>query len=73
MIENLTGDSTVEDLKAMLLSITGVDPNCLRVLVGFPPREINLKNDFQKLDELLNHQNRETLIIEEVVDNRGEL
>ena len=71
MIENLTGDNTVEELKAMLFSITGVDPTALRVLVGFPPRELNLKNDLQKLDEVLNHQNRETLIVEEVIDNYG--
>ncbi|XP_054167477.1 ubiquitin thioesterase OTU1-like [Oppia nitens] len=69
MIECLTGDNNVEDLKAILLSITGIDPNGLRVLVGFPPRELNLRNNFQKLADLLNHQNRETLIIEEIIDN----
>jgi len=69
MIESLSGDNTVQDLKAIILSITGVDPSALRVLIGFPPRELNLRNDFQKLDELLSHQNRETLIIEEVIDN----
>ena len=71
MIDMLTGDNTVEELKAVLFSITGVDPTSLRVLVGFPPRELNLKNNLEKLDEVLNKQNRETLIIEERIDNYG--
>jgi len=70
MIETLTGDNTVQELKAMLFSITGVDPLALRVLVGFPPRQLDLNNDLQKLEDVL-HQQRETLIIEEVIDNYG--
>ncbi len=71
MIETLNGENTVEDLKAILFSITGVDPNSLRVLVGFPPRQLDLNNDLQKLDDILHQQQRETLIIEEIIDNYG--
>lgn len=71
IIENLTGENTVQELKAMLFSITGVDPNCLRILIGFPPKELDLNDDRQKLGEIL--QQRETLIIEYALDNCGEL
>ncbi len=68
IIENLTSENTVEDLKAILFSMTAINPKKLRVLTGFPPRELDLTHERDKLEHVL-HQQRETLIVEEVNDD----
>ena len=65
VIDNLSSANSVEDLKAILFSITGVNPNRLKVMVGFPPKVLDLSNDMQLLGDILS-QPKETLIVEEI-------
>ncbi|RWS29878.1 ubiquitin thioesterase OTU1-like protein [Leptotrombidium deliense] len=67
MLESLTEENSVEDLKAVIFSVTSINPMKMRVLRGYPPKTIDLNNDRLKLSSLQLNP-KETLIIEEVLD-----
>lgn len=73
VIDSLNEINCLEDLKAILYSLTGIAPNRLKVLAGFPPRPLDLRDESQLLGQVFPNQ-RETLIVEEakedIVDNR---
>lgn len=64
MINNLTHDNTVDDLKAVLFSLTGTEPCRIRILKGYPPTPLDLSDGSAKLSILL-PQTRDSLIVEE--------
>ncbi|RWS03731.1 ubiquitin thioesterase OTU1-like protein, partial [Dinothrombium tinctorium] len=68
MLDDLTEENSVEDLKAVIFSITSINPKNMRILRGYPPKIVDLNNDRLKLSALQLHP-KETLIIEEVYDN----
>lgn len=63
-ISNLTDQDRVVDLKATLTSLTGI--NRLKVLHGYPPKELDLNKDDVQLGTLFKSL-RESLIISEHV------
>lgn len=65
-LESLTGESTVEELKAILYSVTGVPPSAQRLLTDFPPRPLDTSAELRKLDALP-LRSGDTLILEEEV------
>ena len=64
MVENLTSDTSVADFKAVLSGLSGIHVPRLKVLSGFPPRPLDLTNDFETLHGL-GLRPRDTVIIEE--------
>uniref|UniRef100_A0A2R5LG25 Ubiquitin thioesterase OTU n=1 Tax=Ornithodoros turicata TaxID=34597 RepID=A0A2R5LG25_9ACAR len=63
-LESLTGESTVEELKAVLYSLTGVAPIAQRLLTDFPPRPLDTSSELRKLDSL-SVRSGDTIILEE--------
>jgi ubiquitin thioesterase OTU1 len=70
LIESLTDQDTVQELKAILSSLTGILLEKLKILSGYPPKYLDLTNGNQKLGTIFN-QNMETLIIEEINEKSG--
>lgn len=68
VLDSLTADNTVEDLKAFLFSLTSILPDNLRVLAGYPPKLLDLSNNSTRLGMLF-MQSRESLIVEEGAPN----
>lgn len=64
-IANLTADTTVADLKALLSGFSDVSSERLKVLSGFPPKPLDLSCDNEPISSL-GLKPRETLIIEEL-------
>lgn len=63
-LDTLTGESTVEDLKACLFSLTGIPPPALRVLADFPPRPLDCTDELRQLGSFP-VRSGDTLIVEE--------
>ena len=64
-VANLTSDTTVADLKALLTGFSDIGSERLRVLSGFPPRPLDLTCDNEPISSL-GLLPRDTLIIEEL-------
>lgn len=64
ILKDLTSDSTVGELKMFLLSLTDVSCEDFSVLLGFPPKPLDISNNDKKLSEI-GLKSGETLIIEE--------
>ena len=65
MLENLTSDTSVGDLKAILTGVTGINFAHIRVLSGFPPKPVRFGKDDTLAISTLGLQPRDTLIIDE--------
>ncbi|CAN7986922.1 unnamed protein product [Ixodes hexagonus] len=65
-LDTLTGESTVEELKACLFSLTGIPPPSLRVLADFPPRPLDCSDELRQLGSFP-VRSGDTLIVEEQV------
>ncbi|CAN8006817.1 unnamed protein product, partial [Ixodes pacificus] len=65
-LDTLTGESTVEELKACLFSLTGIPPPALRVLADFPPRPLDCSDELRQLGSFP-VRSGDTLIVEEQV------
>ncbi|EEC15574.1 hypothetical protein IscW_ISCW010686 [Ixodes scapularis] len=63
-LDTLTGESTVEELKACLFSLTGIPPPALRVLADFPPRPLDCSDELRQLGSFP-VRSGDTLIVEE--------
>lgn len=64
LLETVNKEDEVLVLKAMILSITGMDVNNCRLKVGYPPEDLYLVDDSQKVGEIF-PSGREILTIEE--------
>lgn len=64
LVDSLTQDNTVDDLKAVLSSFTGTESCRLRILRGYPPQPLDLHNGSKKLSEYFTNT-RDVLIIKE--------
>lgn len=64
MIENLSTDTTVADFKAILASLANIPPTRLKVLSGFPPKQLDLSKEEETLG-VLGLRPRDTIIVEE--------
>ncbi|XP_050664113.1 ubiquitin thioesterase OTU1 [Leptidea sinapis] len=64
VLKDLTSESTVGELKMFLSSLTGVSYDSISVLIGFPPKPIDISNNDKKLSEI-GLRTGETLIVEE--------
>lgn len=63
VLNSLPDDMSVDEFKAMLFSVTEIDPSDLKVLVGFPPKALDLSNGNLTLAQIPLHSG-ETLIVE---------
>ena len=45
VINNLTKNNTIKDLKEILSNLSSIPVNRLHVLSGFPPKSFDIKND----------------------------
>ncbi|KAI1306065.1 Ubiquitin thioesterase OTU1 [Halotydeus destructor] len=68
MLESLTSEDRVEDLKAILFSLTSIYPEKQRILAGYPLKQLDLSDGKRKLGSLFS-SSKDTLIVEEVVGN----
>ncbi|CAH4035617.1 ubiquitin thioesterase OTU1 [Pieris brassicae] len=64
LLKDLTSESTVGELKMYLSSVTNVSCERISVLLGYPPKPLDISNDEKKLSEI-GLKSGETLIIEE--------
>ncbi|CAK1545984.1 unnamed protein product [Leptosia nina] len=66
LLKDLTSDSTVGELKMFLSSITDVSCENISVLLGYPPKPLDISDNEKKLSEI-GLKTGETLIIEEKI------
>ncbi|XP_038223019.1 ubiquitin thioesterase OTU1 [Zerene cesonia] len=71
ILKDLTSDSTVGELKMFLSSLTDVSCENISVLLGYPPKPLDISNNDKKLCEI-GLKTGETLIIEEKSVSVGE-
>lgn len=64
VINNLTKDSTIKELKKVLTDLSNIPTNKLHVLSGFPPKNLNLTQDHLNLANS-GISSGDTLILEE--------
>lgn len=64
LLENLTTDTTIGDLKAILSGITGYNWSQLRILSGFPPKPVNLNLDDMETISTLSLRPKDLIIID---------
>lgn len=50
IVSDLTAAATIDDLKRKLAAVTNIQQDCLNVLVGFPPKKLNLSDATLTLD-----------------------
>ncbi|GFT49141.1 ubiquitin thioesterase OTU1 [Nephila pilipes] len=70
-LTELNFDSTVEDLRVILLKLTAVKRNALKIFVGYPPKLLAIENGNLMLTEL-NILSGDTIIIEIKKDEPGD-
>lgn len=64
VLKNLTSESTVGELKLFLSSISDVSVEKVCVLCGYPPKPIDISDDYKTLNQI-GLKSGETLIVEE--------
>ncbi|XP_068143432.1 ubiquitin thioesterase Otu1 [Drosophila tropicalis] len=64
IVSDLSEATTLKDLKSRIVEATAIDEQKLHILVGYPPRPLDLKQDKEKLKNL-GIKSGETLIVEE--------
>lgn len=64
LLKDLTSESNVGELKMFLSSLTNVSCERITVLLGYPPKPLDISNNEMKLSEI-GLKSGETLIIEE--------
>ncbi|KAI9588685.1 ubiquitin thioesterase OTU1 [Glossina fuscipes] len=65
IVKDLNNSTTVADLKARIAQMTQINEPQLNILVGFPPRPLDITHDTQRSLESTGICSGETLIIEE--------
>lgn len=65
IIKDLTESTTIQDLKAKIQALSNIPLEAVHILLGFPPKPVDLKNDDTLT--LVGIKNGETIIVEEKV------
>ena len=68
LLKQMTADSSVGELKAVISSLTNIQVEALKVLNGFPPKTIDVSNNSKTLADL-NIRSGDTLIVEQTSVN----
>ncbi|KAL7294826.1 hypothetical protein TKK_0011754 [Trichogramma kaykai] len=64
ILESLSPDSTLDELKVKLCQVTGIKTDVMQILQGYPPKAVDTRNDKMTLKEC-NISSGETIIVEE--------
>ncbi|KAL5291700.1 YOD1 family protein [Megaselia abdita] len=67
ILQNLSSEMTVKELKMKIAELTNIKWNLIKVLSGFPPQPIDMSKDSQNI-ETCGIKNGDTLIIDETVE-----
>lgn len=62
ILQNLSSEMTVKELKAKIQELTNIQENLIKVLIGFPPKPLDISNN-QDTIETCGIKNGDTLII----------
>ncbi len=64
VLKQLTGQSTLEDLKRVIRELTNIPTNAQKILTGYPPKPMDLSDDGKVLSDVP-IRSGETLLVEE--------
>lgn len=65
ILKDLTGTDTIDTLKTKLSELTSISTDRLSVLIGFPPKHLNITDDVSGTLSTRGVTNGDTLIVEE--------
>lgn len=68
VIDSLTSENTIGELKATIWSVTQIHPDSCQLLIGFPPERLFLVDDQELIKNIIKNS-RETLILDESSGN----
>lgn len=70
ILQNLSSEMTVKELKQKISELTNIQQNLIKILIGFPPKHLDLSKDHDNI-EMCGIKNGDTLIIDEKVESSG--
>lgn len=65
ILKDLTGTDTIDTLKTKLSELTSISTDRLSVLIGFPPKHLNITEDVSSTLSTRGVTNGDTLIVDE--------
>eukprot|EP00920_Eleutheroschizon_duboscqi_P027385 GHVT01067094.1.p1 GENE.GHVT01067094.1~~GHVT01067094.1.p1 ORF type:complete len:881 (+),score=28.01 GHVT01067094.1:93-2735(+) len=64
LVDQLTGDSTLDELKTVIEKLTNIPKQALKIMKGFPPKQVETSDNLCSLSSL-DIRSGDTLIVEE--------